>query len=151
MADKLGLTDFMVSEDETLVTDLLALLHMAETDMTWFFRDLAHPKTYSLESDFHLMLENCSYAPLNQESKEFAESWRQKYLKRLQMDNQDQEARIAAMNAVNPRYVLRNYLAQQAIDNAEQGDFALIRDLLDVLRSSLRRTNRQTAICRETA
>ena len=38
------------------------------------------------------------------------------------------------MNAVNPKYVLRNYLAQLAIDKAEQGDVSLVNDVLDLLR-----------------
>ena len=38
------------------------------------------------------------------------------------------------MNRVNPKYVLRNYLAQQAIEKAETGDFSMVRDLLDLVR-----------------
>jgi len=38
------------------------------------------------------------------------------------------------MNAVNPKYILRNYLAQMASDKAEQGDFSMIHELLDVMR-----------------
>ncbi len=60
--------------------------------------------------------------------------WLGDYRGRLRSDRMDQEARREAMNAVNPKYVLRNYMAQVAIDKAEQGDHSLVNELLDLLR-----------------
>ena len=44
------------------------------------------------------------------------------------------DTRKENMNKVNPKYVLRNYLAQLAIDDAEKGDFSLVNTLLELLR-----------------
>ncbi len=60
--------------------------------------------------------------------------WLRRYAARLQSDPLDSEARKARMRLANPRFVLRNYLAQQAIDRAEQGDAAGIEELLEVMR-----------------
>ncbi|MBF0259404.1 MAG: YdiU family protein [Desulfamplus sp.] len=61
--------------------------------------------------------------------------WLKRYKQRIDRDNLPYEARRVKMNSVNPKYVLRNYLAQLAIDKAEQADFSMIHDLLETLRN----------------
>jgi uncharacterized protein YdiU (UPF0061 family) len=61
-------------------------------------------------------------------------SWLRRYIARVQDDKTDDIRRKEAMNSVNPKYVLRNYLAQLAIDKAEQGDNSMVNELLEVLR-----------------
>ncbi|MEQ1560102.1 MAG: hypothetical protein ABL933_14360, partial [Methyloglobulus sp.] len=60
--------------------------------------------------------------------------WLKHYNQRLLQAGISQEIRRETMNRVNPKYVLRNYMAQLAIDKAEQGDFAMIAELLELLR-----------------
>jgi uncharacterized protein YdiU (UPF0061 family) len=134
MANKLGLIAFQPETDETLIADLFTLLQTAETDMTLFYRQLANISLSDEISAFYNLLTDCSYEPLTLETQKFAELWFTNYLNRLKTDARPQAERQAAMNSVNPLYVLRNYLAQQAIDLAEQGDYARVWELLDVLR-----------------
>lgn len=134
MANKLGLRTFEPAQDDNLVADLLNLLHSAETDMTLFFRDLAMLKLDDEIAAFQRLLQQSSYTTPTPEIQARAKQWFQTYQARLKLDNRPDNERQQAMNAVNPRYVLRNYLAQQAIDLAEQDDFCMVRELLDTLR-----------------
>jgi uncharacterized protein YdiU (UPF0061 family) len=61
-------------------------------------------------------------------------AWLRRYIQRSQANQYNDAGRLAIMNAVNPKYVLRNYLAQLAIDKAEQGDFSMVSELLELLR-----------------
>jgi uncharacterized protein YdiU (UPF0061 family) len=60
--------------------------------------------------------------------------WLRQYSERVCADGTPDIVRRERMNAVNPKYVLRNYLAQLAIDKAEQGDFSMVNELLELLR-----------------
>ena len=62
-------------------------------------------------------------------------AWLSAYQARSAQESRSFEARQAAMHSVNPRYVLRNYIAQLAIDEVEKGDFSMVSTLLDVLRN----------------
>ena len=141
MAAKLGLKAFAADTDTALVQDLLGLLAEVETDMTLFYRHLAEipagtaddrPATETLAAPLMVAL----YRP-DQATAAYLEhlgSWLDRYRARLRHDGLDDRERQQRMDAVNPKYVLRNYLAQLAIDDIAAGNFSLTHELLDVLR-----------------
>jgi uncharacterized protein YdiU (UPF0061 family) len=65
--------------------------------------------------------------------------WLRRYLARIQRDSLEPAIRQARMRQANPKFVLRNYLAQQAIDAAESGDPSLIESFVERDAASLRR------------
>ncbi|MCX7098903.1 MAG: YdiU family protein [Methylococcales bacterium] len=138
MADKLGLLAYQPATDDELCSSLLGLLAKVETDMTIFYRQLAELSAHQAVSDEALIapLLLAYYRPeqLTADYKAQLLQWLRDYLARLQQDGLADDTKKARMNAVNPKYVLRNYLAQLAIDQAEQGDFSMIHKLLDCLR-----------------
>lgn len=140
-AEKLGLVRFKPETDAALNNELLDILQVVETDMTIFYRNLslisADYKVLEMSNE-ELMapLMDAYYVPgqLNGEYKMRIGNWLRDYIKRLHLDGVSDDVRRKKMNAVNPKYVLRNYLAQLAIDKAENGDYSLVNELLDVLR-----------------
>jgi uncharacterized protein YdiU (UPF0061 family) len=131
VAAKLGLAECRDGDVE-LMAALHALLQDAEVDMTIFFRALADVDP---GAPAPAALANAFYDDARRQRAEpgFA-AWLARYGARVRGDGSAPAVRRARMQAANPRYVLRNYLAQQAIDRAEAGDAAGIHELLDVLR-----------------
>lgn len=138
MAQKLGLKRFDPETDLQLTSELDKVLQIVETDMTIFYRKLAdlHPSLSQDDDTLLAPLRTAYYQPdeLNNENKQVIGEWLRNYLQRITRDGLDSEERRQGMNAVNPKYVLRNYLAQLATDKAESGDYSLVNELLQVMR-----------------
>lgn len=133
-AQKLGL-ELTRDTDKSLFEQLEEILHLTETDMTIFFRNLSN---VIKEDEAAVALEKVSdafYQP--NELKESVESqwiqWMRDYLIRIQLEKKTDAERKEKMNRTNPKYVLRNYMAQLAIEAAEKGDYSLIDTFYTVL------------------
>lgn len=143
MANKLGLTQFNPAQDQILTDSLLQVLQSAEIDMTIFYRRLAHLALDDIhqytDKQWVDIVRPAYYAAADVGAEAAMANWLRSYAQRLQQDyvvnGNDDKQRRQRMNAVNPKYVLRNYLAQQAIDKATQGDNSEVEKLLQILRN----------------
>jgi uncharacterized protein YdiU (UPF0061 family) len=117
--------------DDKLVTALETVLQLSETDMTIFFRNLSKIKKEDSIEDGIEKIQDAFY--IREEiSGDILESWKKwfsVYLERLNNETLSDENRAQKMNTINPKYVLRNYMAQLAIDAADQEDYSLINEL----------------------
>ena len=130
--------DGMCTEDGGLVNDLFALLTRTDTDYVLFMRQLALVPVAACVSDDDLLtpLYDAWYQPeeVVGEVRDDVVQWLRRWAIRVSSGGLSQSERMARMNAVNPRFVLRNWMAQEVIDDAEQGDVSLLHELLEVLR-----------------
>ena len=134
MKQKLGL--FENNNDQALIYDLEKMLSSQGLDMTIFFRQLAEINSMiniadalnAIKSAFYN--ENGSDEALNE-----TVGWLKKYILRIKAETINQEERVSRMNQVNPKYVLRNYMAQMVIDKTDQNDYTLLYELYEMLKN----------------
>ncbi len=139
MAAKLGLPSFDPTTDQDLIEGVVAVLQLAETDMTIFYRRLADVDLEADRDERFAPLLDAYYRPeqLTPEVRAGIDAWLDSLAERVAAGGADAPSpseRRRAMHAVNPKYVLRNYLAQLAIDAAEAGDRSKLDELLVTLR-----------------
>ncbi|HEV2538746.1 MAG TPA: YdiU family protein [Frateuria sp.] len=131
VAAKLGLEQAR-DEDLALRDGLHAWMREAGADMTLAWRALVD---FEPAAPSPQLLADACYDPQRRQATEPAlHGWLERYAARLREDPLPADQRRRRMRLANPKYVLRNYLAQEAIDLAEQGDYAMVHELLDVMR-----------------
>ncbi|MCK8479378.1 protein adenylyltransferase SelO [Psychroserpens algicola] len=134
MRSKLGLAQ-NDDQDSMLIQDLEDALLLTETDMTLFFRNLSNFKKGDGAKGLDIV-KDAFYIP-NDIADNVAQQWRdwfKAYDSRLENELLSDEKRKVNMNATNPKYVLRNYMAQLAIDDANKGDYKRIDELFQLLK-----------------
>ncbi|XP_076896586.1 uncharacterized protein LOC143549597 [Bidens hawaiensis] len=130
MTKKLGVQRY----NKELIGELLNNMAVDKVDYTNFFRLLSNIKADSDVPDKELLVPlKAALLDIGKERKEAWTSWVKRYRAELSSTGISDEERKVSMNSVNPRYILRNYLCQSAIDMAEQGDFEEVRRLLKVM------------------
>jgi uncharacterized protein YdiU (UPF0061 family) len=122
-AEKLGLGTF-IADDESLIRDLNALLQEVETDMTIFFRLLSSIETPDVSELSHAFYDEQTI-PV-----ESWNSWLERWWVRV-----DSMPNRSTMLKANPKYVLRNWMAQIAIDAAHMGDYSVCERLHQLLKN----------------
>ena len=126
MSDKLGLKE---SAETDFVGELEQIMYQTEMDLTLFFRNLSEFDENN-PHEFWTKLEASSYS---ENLEKFKPNWTKflaDYATILKSENRE---RTAQMNKVNPKYVLRNYMAQIAIDAADEGDYSVVDELFNLL------------------
>jgi len=132
---KIGLSSVEIAdEDETLITQLLAIMSDQKADFTATFRQLSDILLHALLKVKHKNMKHLPWALQQLARHSSFNSWLVQYAQRLKQANVSDSERRSVMQWTNPRYVLRNWMAQQAINRAETNDFSMIHSLQTILR-----------------
>ncbi len=121
---KLGLSS-TEPEDTELITSMFSIMQSSHVDFTLFFRRLGDLQVAQIKHDEpirDLFIDRAAF-----------DAWALQYRQRLKKEKRSDADRRHTMHSVNPKYILRNYLAQTAIEKAQNKDFSEIRKLLSIL------------------
>jgi uncharacterized protein YdiU (UPF0061 family) len=134
MGNKMGLDEIRPGDNE-LINQLEKALILIKPDMTIFFRLLADlpPETdHEVAATAHF--KDSFYKPLAPEESQLLYGWIKAYLERLQTNTCTREWSVEMMKSGNPRFILRNYLLHQAIEELEKGDNSFFMKLQQAIR-----------------
>lgn len=130
---KLGLFNAQ-KNDNLLVTKLLSMMRETKSDFTMTFRDLSELSELHLSPN---LIPKSKWALKDlSEHKDFAK-WLKSYRERLARNPETVTdfARMTKMQATNPRYVFKNWIAEMAIRHANKDDFSVVHKILKILRN----------------
>ncbi|QSQ26685.1 YdiU family protein [Pyxidicoccus parkwayensis] len=133
-AAKLGLPPLKDEADISLLNQCFAWLAAEETDMTRFFRALSYVVTMpAAPTSLPPVVRETFYGEVPEAHVAKGVEWLAAFWHRTRREDVPPAELARRMDAVNPKYVLRNWLAQEAIDAAHAGDDSKVHTLLEVM------------------
>ena len=136
MQNKLGFK-IKKEQDVVLIQSLTQLLEKVETDMTIFFRNLSNVTKADTALTAFNAIKDAFYNEKDLDETILKDwyDWFEKYATRINEETLSDTERKNQMNKVNPKYVLRNYISQLCIDDADKGDYSLLNELFEMLKN----------------
>ncbi len=135
LGEKIGLT-LMEPSDKVIADNLLDLMQLSNIDMTIFYRSISLiKKTFSVKEIWESIQDAFYDEALRSEKESEWKTWIKAYKILLEREGKSDEERQHSMQKVNPKYVLRNYMLQEAIEAAEKGDYAVIEELYELIQN----------------
>jgi serine/tyrosine/threonine adenylyltransferase len=133
MANKLGI-DEVRKEDVPLVSALEKMLSGIQPDMTIFYQLLIDLPEEKESENILSHYQDSFYQPLTQKQEEVFVQWMERYRQRRQSNGIPPEVAKERMQKANPRFILRNYLLHQSIEDLQNGDHALFLKLQEAMK-----------------
>lgn len=134
MANKLGL-DEVRQEDIEFIQNFENMLKVIKPDMTIFFQLLKELPLVPDEQDFINHFNDCFYRELKEGEIETFNHSIKTYITRIKTNTISREKSVAVMTKTNPRFILRNYLLHQSIEQLEKGDDTLFKKLQEAIKN----------------
>lgn len=120
-------------KDEKMIDSLFHLLAESKADYTLFFRRLSELNVD--EISFESISELFYIEQLPDELIQQWNDWLNSYSNRLHNQGVDDLTRQQKMKQQNPRFILRNYMLEEAIEKAEDGDYSLLTEFSELIKS----------------
>jgi len=131
---KIGLSTSTNAGDEILISQLLSIMSDQKADFTAAFRQLSDISLHALRRLKSKDVEHLPWALQQLVQHPGFSSWLMQYAEHLKKTGVSDLERRSVMQRANPHYVLRNWMAQLAVEAAEANDFSTIHSIQTILR-----------------
>jgi len=140
MRRKLGIVKKGSDEDDTrFISKLMNWMTVSGADMTNFFRRLSNVKRhFSPETDKVIFEDLCQVMLRdNEDNRQMLKAWLYQYTEQYlkKQSSYSDEERKRDMDATNPKYILRNWMAHEAIQKAKSGDYSQLLEIYNLLQN----------------